>query len=841
MHVSRSIKTIGWLSAFLFVISVLTPNSVHAQQQGGVGTPGAMQQDRPETYSILGVTVVGTDDRTANFVKATADLTEGGEITIPGPQVSEAIKSLHETGLFSDIKIVKSEVVGDGVYLEIQVTEQPRLDSYEFKGLSRSERRDLRDKLPLTTGFAVTEASKNQARRTIERYFADKGHRDISVEIDEEMIDEERNRVKLVFDVQTGQRIQIGRIEFEDNDNFSDRRLRRALGDLKQDTWWRLTRQYFTEEEFEEAKGNLIAFYGENGYLDARVMDDSVYVYERRKGRNAVAVNIKIDEGNQYTVGDIEWEGNTVYTDEQLTQALGLESGEVMNMTKFQRNLYQNEEETDVFSMYHNVGYLNLDLRDNIRVVGDNEVDLEFDIVEDEIFTIRRVDFQGNTKTHDDVVRRTLRNVPGRDYSRSAIMRSVRELSQLGYFVPENIEPDMDPDLDEKTVDILYNLDESQSTDNFELSGGYGGSGLGVILSARINFNNFSVQNMMDTSTWNPLPSGDGQRVSVGAQVTGRGYQSYNFSFQEPWFRGRPNSLGFSTSYSLFRGGGGVFGQPGGMQQQQMARGQGRQEQLSASVNYGRRLTWPDDHFQRVSRLQYQYFDVAGFEEIFGGQANILSYKETVERNSLNNPIAPSSGSKVELSAEVAPPLPGFSQFYKTEFKFQQHNTVIERLVSSFGMEYGYMGWFGDQNQSQFQRYYLGGTEMQHRQTFTRDNIELRGYPGGFEGTISPIDQGQQIGGTVYNKIFTELSYPAVNSEQIRLIPYVFAEGGNAFDGFGNFQPFDMKRSAGVGARVFMPILGLIDISYGYRFDSIPGTNVEAGQWEFLFNIGSPF
>lgn len=833
----RSIKTIGWLAALLSIF-LITPYTVQSQQPGAM-SPGAMQ-DGPETYSILGVTVVGTDDRTANFVKATADLTEGGQVTIPGQQISDAIKSLYETGLFSDIKIVKSEVVGDGVYLEIQVTEQPRLDSYEFEGVSRSDRRDLRDKLPLTTGFAVTEASKNQARRTIERFYADKGHRDVSVDISEELVDEERNRVKLVFNVETGQRIQIGRIEFEGNDNFSDRQLKRSLGDLKQDTWWRLTRQLFTEEEFQEAKENLIAYYGENGYLDARVLDDSVYVYERRRGRNAVGIKMEVEEGNQYTVRNIDWEGNTVYTDEQLTQALGLESGDVMNMTQLQRNLYQNQDETDVFSMYHNVGYLNLDLRDNIRVVGENQVDLEFDIVEDEIFTIRRVDFYGNTKTHDDVVRRSLRNVPGRDYSRSAIMRSVRELSQLGYFVPENIEPDLDPDLEDKTVDIRYDLDESQSTDNFELSGGYGGSGLGVILSARINFNNFSVQNMMDTSTWNPLPSGDGQRVSIGAQVTGRGYQSYNFSFQEPWFRGRPNSLGFSTSYSLFRGGGGVFGQPGGFRQQAAQR-QGRQEQLSASVNYGRRLTWPDDHFQRTSRLQYQYFDVEGFQEIFGGQDNILSYKETIQRNSLNNPIAPTSGSRIELSGEVAPPLPGFSQFYKTEFKFQQHNTIIERLVSSFGMEYGYMGWFSDENRSQFQRYYLGGTEMQHRQTFTRDNVELRGYPGGFEGTISPVVDGQQVGGTVYNKMFAELSYPAVNSEQIRLIPYLFAEGGNAFDGFGNFQPFDMKRSAGIGARVFMPILGLIDISYGYRFDGIPGTNVQAGQWEFLFNIGSPF
>lgn len=841
MQVIRRENFISGLVAILLLFIIGSGVAV-AQQTGGVspaiGNPG----DRPETYTIRGVTVVGVDDRTANFVISTAELNEGEQVTIPGEEIPEAIRRLHNTGLFSDVKISKSEVDGSDVFLEIQVEEQPRLDSYRIEGVSRSQRNDLEDKMPLTTGFAVTEASKTQSRRTIERYFEERGYRDTSVEISEEITDEERNRVRVTFNVDRGQRIQIGRIEFEGNENFSDRELRGALGEINQNAWWRVTRQLFSEDDFEESKQNLLAYFGEHGHIDARVLDDSVYVYERRRGRDAIGIKIEVEEGDQYTINDIEWEGNTVYTDEQLTQALGFEQGDVLNMTQFQQNLYQNRDETDVFSMYHNVGYLFFDIEDNIRVVDDGLVDLEFDIVEDEVATVQRVDFTGNTKTHDDVVRRTLRNIPGHNYSRSAIMRSIRELSQLGYFVPENIEPDLDPDREEKTVNITYNLDESQSTDNFELSGGYGGSGLGVILSARVNFNNFSAQNMLDTSTWNPLPSGDGQRVSIGAQMTGRGFQSYNFSFQEPWFRGRPNSLGFSTSYSLFQGGGGVLGRPGGVAAQQPGVRDGRQEMFSASVNFGRRLSWPDDFFQRTSRLQYQFFDVEGFSDLLGGQDNILSYKETIQRNSLDNPITPSRGSRISISGEVAPPLPGFSQFYKTEFKLQQHSPLIERLVGSFGMEYGYMGWFGEGNRSQFQRYYVGGTQMQHRQTFTRDNVDLRGYPGGFGGTISPIEDGEAIGGTVYNKMFAELSYPAIQSEQIQLVPYLFAEGGNAFDGFDNFQPFDMKRSAGIGARVFMPILGLIDISYGYRFDSLPHSpEVGAGQWEFLFNIGSPF
>ena len=266
------------------------------------------------------------------------------------------------------------------------------------------------------------------------------------------------------------------------------------------------------------------------------------------------------------------------------------------------------------------------------------------------------------------------------------------------------------------------------------------------------------------------------------------------------------------------------------------------QEMFAAGVSYGRRLSWPDDYFQQITRLQYQFYDVQGYTQIQGGQSNILSIRETIERNSLDNPISPNTGSRFTLSAEVAPPIPGFDQFYKTEFRFQQHNPVFGKLISSFGMEHGYMGFFGTDRRSQFERYYLGGTQMQQRETFTRDNIDMRGYPGGFQGSISPIVDGEEVGGTVYGKYFAELRYPLISSDQVQLIPYVFAEAGNAYEGFRRFDPFDVKRTAGIGTRIFMPILGLIDLSYGYRFDGLEGNpNVNSGEWQFLFNIGAPF
>ncbi|MEX0927764.1 MAG: outer membrane protein assembly factor BamA, partial [Balneolales bacterium] len=674
---------------------------------------------------------------------------------------------------------------------------------------------------------------KTQAVKTIKRYYEEKGYRNTEVEIISSEPDPVSNRISLEFSVERGDRLQISEIRFEDNESFSSRKLRGSLEEIKKNTWWRfLTRQTYNDEDYETAKTNLENFYRKNGHRDMRIIEDSVYVTDNG---DALGVFMKVSEGPLYHVRNVNWEGNTVYSDEMLSQALGMGKGDVFNEELFQQNLQMNQDEDDVTSLYHNVGYLFFNVQEQIDVAPGDSLDLTFNIVEDEVARINEVSFSGNVKTNDDVVRRELRNLPGATYSRSAIMRTIRELSQLGYFNPEGIQPDLIPDYESKTVDVTYMLDESQSTDNFEFSGGYGGRQFGLILSARVNFNNFSAQNMFDGSSWSPLPSGDGQKLSLGMQVTGRGYQNYDFSFQEPWFLGRPNSFGVNTSYSIFRGG---FNQYGGQSQASGA----KQEMLSAGVSYGRRLSWPDNFFSQSTRLQYQYFDVQGFEQYFGGQASVISVTETLERNSLDNPISPNSGSRFSLSAEIAPPIPGLSQFHKTELKFQQHNPVAGKLVSSFGFEHGYMGWFGSGSRSQFQRYYLGGTQLQQRQSFTQDNIDMRGFPGGPDGSITPIRDGREVGGTVYSKYFTELRYPLVSSDQVQLIPYLFAEGGNAYDGFGRYDPFSIKRTAGIGTRIFMPILGLIDLSYGYRFDGLDGNpNVNAGEWQFLFNIGAPF
>lgn len=779
----------------------------------------------PKLLKLLGVTVTGNQATNEPFIVATTGFQVGEELLIPGPAISTALKRLYRTGLYSDIQILEASRTEEGIYLVIQVREQPRLDSFEVTGVKKSERREIREKIPMLTGFGITESSKAQAENAIRRYYLDKGYRNTTIRTSMEVTDSVLNRAKLHFDIDAGERLQIESINIEGNESESDRTLRKKMKEVKENTWFRLARQLYKKDKYEEAKENLLTYYKSKGYRDIQIVSDSVYV--KKFGRkDGIQIDLTLIEGPQYFVRNINWDGNTIYTDERLTESLGFQSGDVFNETLFEENLKLNKDYTDINSLYNDIGYLFFRLEPDIAVVAADSVDLNFFIIEDEIATIEKVDFKGNTRTHDNVIRRELRTYPGEIYSRQAIIRSIRQLQTLTYFVPEKIEPVLDDDYENKKVNILYNLEESTGTDNFELSGGFGGQGIGMILSARVNFNNFSIQNAFNKESYEILPTGDGQKLSVGIQVTGRGYQNYDIAFTEPWFNGLPTSVGFSTSYSLY------------------STSTFRYELFSSSISVGRRLTWPDDYFQQSNALILQKYNVDDSDgSVFGTSGNtfILSLRSTLERNSLDNPISPNSGSKFSLQGEVAPPLFNFSQYYKMKVKYQYHIPIVSKLVMSYGVEWGHLGWFGDKSRSQFQRFYMGGTPLQQRQSFTNDNIDLRGFPGGQGGSITPYENGQPVGGRIYNKYSTELRYPLVSTAQLQLIPYVFAEAGNVYRSFNSYDPFNVKRATGIGTRIFLPILGLVDLSYGYRFDGIPGSSIAPRKWEFLFNIGAPF
>lgn len=792
-------------------------------------------QVTPQQYEILSVEVTGLTTTREDFVINTSGLEVGTTITIPGSDIGDAINRLNRTGLFSNIQIIDKGRTTTGINLEIKVQEQPKLESFEIRGVKKSQRNDLKERITLLPGFAVTDASTGQAVNTIQRYYKENGFWFTDVSVTTSKTDTVRNRVTVYFDVDPGEKLEIKDITFEGNKSFNDRTLRKQLDAIKEDVWWKFfSKKLFKDEEFETAKENLKSFYGENGFLDFRITGDSVYTFPYTQRRlffltndaTGIKVNINVEEGPQYKVREINWDGNTVYTDEQLTQALGFEKGEVFNLKKFNENTESAQNPNSISSLYQNVGYLFFNYQEELDVVNQDSIDITMNIYEDKIATVEAVEFSGNTKTHDDVVRRSLRTVPGQKYSRQNVIRTIRELGQLGYFRPEAITPNLQPDREDYTVDISYELDESQSTDNFEFSGGFGGRGIGIILSARLNFNNFSLGRAVRGEGWNPIPSGDGQKLSLGVQVTGSGYQSYNLGFQEPWLSGKPISFGTNLSYDLIK----------------FRNSNARNELFSSSVSLGRRLKWPDDYFSQRTILSYQLYDVVGGASFLAeGTSSILSIKEVIERNSTDNPISPTTGSKFQISGEIAPPLPGFSQFYKIKTMYQNHTTLVGKLVLTNGIEYGYLGYLGSSQRSNFQRFILGGTQLQQRQSFLDDNIDLRGFPGGNTGSISPLRDGEQVGGRLYSKYTMELRYPAISEEQVQVIPYTFFDAGNAYLDFQDFAPFEVKRSVGFGARVFLPILGLVDLSYGYRLDGIPGTNVRAGEWEFLFNIGAPF
>ena len=782
----------------------------------------------PQKYTILGIDVVGAQTTNEDFIPSTSGLEEGMEITIPGEEISDAIKRLYRTGLYEDVEIRQTQQMGSGIFLEIIVLEQPRLNKFEIEGGKKSQRKDLREEINLLKGFAVTQAGKDQARKTINNYYKKKGYWETDVEIYRSKFDTSANKVNLTIQVEPGERYEVQRINISGNENFKDKQVEKLLKPLKRDKWYKfIAKQEFIKEDFQEGKQKVVDFYRENGHRDFRIISDSVYLFDRGSGKKGVTVDLELYEGPQYKVRNVNWEGNTVYTDEQLTASLGFTKGEVFNEKKFEENLRFNQDNSDVTSLYQNIGYLFFQVQPDIKNVGRDSLDLNFFIFEDEVATINQVSFDGNTKTHDDVVRRSIRTIPGNKFSRQLVIRTIRELGQLGYFIPEEITPDLNPNPNNKTVDIKYNLNESASTDNFEFSGGFGGQGVGVILSARLNFTNFSIQNVFNGSSWSPLPSGDGQRLSLGVQLTGRGFQSYSFSFQEPWFRGKPNSLGLAFSYSTLN----------------LRRSDITNNQLQANISLGKRLKWPDDFFTLRTILGFQKSEATGSQIFFTGQNTILTITEQLERNSLDNPISPTSGSKLILSAELGTPIAKFDQFYKLKTTYQNHVPIIGKLVGSTSIEYGYIGFLGQDNRNNFNRFFLGGTAIQQRQAFINDNIDLRGFPGGTgRGAISPIRNNQAVGGRVFAKYTAELRYPLINSEQLRMIPYVFYDAGNAFLNLERFDPFNMKRAVGPGVRLFLPILGMIDISLGRRLDSLaPGSGVDSGEFEFLFNIGAPF
>jgi len=792
----------------------------------------------PSTYIIGGISVSGDVFIEKNIIISLGGLTRNEKITIPGDDISKAITNLWKQDLFSNVKILVDSVNGNKVYLRYDIKTRPRLSKYKFTGAGNNEKK-IKDEVKLSSNDIVTEQLKKSAVQSIKDFYTGKGYVNALITVKEIPDTSKTNKVILDFIIHQGNRIRINKIFFTDISAFSAKKLKSQLKKTKEYQQYNIFRSSkFQPEDYEDDKTKLLAFYHTHGYKDARILSDSTYPVPN----DMINIVIHIHEGHKYYFRHVSWAGNTKYASVDLNKILNIKKGQVYNPELLEKGLYINEAGLDVTSLYMDDGYLFFSLTPVETAVDHDSVDIEIRIFEGPQATINRVTVIGNTKTHDHVILRELRTKPGQKFSRSDIIRSQRELAQMGYFDAEKMNVTPKPNAKDGTVDLEYTVVEKPS-DQIELSGGYGAGYLVGTLG--LSLNNISIKNLFENNWTGGYPSGDGQKISVRAQANGPQLQSYNLSFTDPWFGGhRPNSFTFSLFYSVQNFSGQELQSPG------------------ASIGIGKRLKWPDDYFTLYHSVAYQYYIFNNYPLINNfttGYANNFSFKHVLSRNSVDNPIYPSSGSVFNFSLQWTPPWSMFSnknyatlsdqdrykllEYHKWKFSGQQYLSLdrAHKLVLQSSAEFGVIGLYNRAiGLTPFERFYIGGDGLSGFYLDGRDIIRLRGYAAStsvtpeitnLNGTI--IDQGA----TIYDKFTFELRYPFTKSESATIWAEVFAEGGNGWLGFSSFNPFQLKRSVGGGIRVFLPMFGLLGVDYGYGFDTDISTgNISGGH--FAFYIG---
>ena len=800
----------------------------------------------PKEYVIGGTTLSGAQYLDKEVIIILSKLTVGETIMLPGEATSNAIKNLWDQGLFDDIKLNVSRLTADSVFFDIEVVERPRLSSFEFIGVSKSQKSDILEKLSDKAGKSIINDNLyNTTRSAVTKYLYEKGFFYTTVDFKTKADPSEKNSEVLQVIIDKGRRVKVQEINFTGNKDFKDATLKKYLKKTKQRAFYKVFGSgKFNKEKYEEDKTNLVAKMHGKGYRDAVILNDSVYKY------NDKTVGIKIDlyEGPKYYFGDISWVGNAKYNTEFLERVFGIEKGEVFSEEKLEKKLRGSANGDDVSSIYLNDGYLTFNVEPVQKKIHNDTVDLEMRIYEGPKYTVNKVSVVGNTITNDRVVLREIRTKPGDFFSKDALIRSVREIGQLGNFEESKTNPVPKPNPSDGTVDIVYNVEEKPS-DQIELSGGFGGGR--VIGTLGLTFNNFSLKNIFKGEAYRPLPKGDGQKLSLRGQTNGKYYQSYSFSFSEPWFGGKkPVSFGLSAFTSL-QSNGASKSNPDyyGIRLNGM------------SVSLGRKLKWPDNWFSLVHSLnlnQYILNNYPGY--LFNtGESYNFNITQELARDSRNHNIFPTGGSYLRFTVQATPPYSllnkvnyatasdkqryKFTEYHKWKAESQWFISVgklfSKDLVFKGQAQFGFLGSYNSAvGQSAFERFKLGGDGMQGFDFLQGSEIiAMRGYsnnsviPVGANPTIA-----QSSGSPIFSKYVMELRYPIINSQQATAFLTVFAEAGNTWDKFRDFNPFNVRRSAGVGAKIFLPIFGLLGIDYGYGFDNIPGIK-DANKGQFHFSI----
>ncbi|MFI3317951.1 MAG: outer membrane protein assembly factor BamA [Rikenellaceae bacterium] len=795
----------------------------------------------PKRYRVRDIHVHGAPSMDHEILISSAGLIKGDTIFLPSDFVSSVISRLWAQKRYSDVRM-GAVIDGDDVELDIYLQERPRVASWNFTGISNSKVTDLKDNLKLRANGELSDYVLDKATRHIKAYFEEKGFRNADVKVRVEDDSLRVNMVNVSFDIDQKQRVKIQEIVFEGNEAFEDKRLRAALKQTHQRNINFFQSKRFEAEKFEEDKLTLLDFYNSKGYRNAHIVSDSIYdISENRLG-----VKITVSEGNQYFIRDVKWVGNSVYETKQLEDLFGVRKGDTYDKKAINKRLGMgkdaNPDDMSILSLYQNNGYLMSQIDPAEIIIGADSIDLELKIFEGNQFTINEVTISGNSRVDDEVIRRELYTRPGELYNRALLMQTIRTLGNMGHFNAESIMPDIQP-VSNETVNIGWPLEE-QASDQFNISGGWG-SGT-FVGSVGITLTNLSAKNLFNKGAWRPYPMGQNQKLAISAQTNGTYYKAFSLSFTDPWLGGKkPNSFTLGAHYSDQNDAYYVFGETS-----QYFRTMG------ISAGLGKRLTWPDPYFSIYFEVGYERYMLNDWDSFImtDGAANLLSVKAVLNRNSVDQQLYPRRGSDFTLSLQVTPPysmwdgvdysdttLSDEERYKYIEFhKWTLSNTWYQGFLKNSNLvlmaraEMGFLGSFDKNKVSPFERFDLGGDGMSGYSYYGIDIVSLRGYD---DGVLNPVGSDYSV---AYNKYTVELRYPIMMNQSAQIYALTFMEAGNGFDSWRDFRPFNVKRSAGAGIRLYLPVVGMIGFDWGYGFDPASGES-EASKGQFHFVMGQTF
>ncbi len=840
----------------------------------------------PKVYEIAGVSVDGAPNYEDNIILGYAGLKVGDRIAIPGDEVTNVVKRLMRQGLFAQAQFVVDKVVGNKAWVTLKLRTQPRISKVNYNGMKKGEREDIQERLQLMKGNQITQNIINRAEAIVKKYYEDKGFGNAEVNI---LLHEDlsaRNEMIVDINVDKHDKVKVHKIYIDGNEVMSDRTIQRTMKKTneKNNLLNLFKQKKFVESDYQDDLNRILEKYNEKGYRDAKIVSDSVVPYDDR----LVDVYITLDEGKRYYIKDINWVGNTLYSSEYLDAYLGMNPGDVYNQKLLNKRLQ--EDEDAVANIYMNNGYLFYDLVPVEREISGDSISLEMRMVEGPQARINNVVINGNDRLYEKVIRRELRVRPGDLFSKSDLIRSVTEIAQTGHFNPETMDPKVEPNAENGTVDIVLNL-ESKANDQIEFSMGWGQTG--VIGKLALKFTNFSIKNLFHPSTYRGIiPQGEGQTFTVSAQTNARYYQAYSVSFLDPWFGGkRPNSLSVSAYYSRQTGvnssyynstwanalnsygygyGGYYPGYAGNYNDYYQNSYQASYDpnkvlqMVGINVGFGKRLNWPDDWFTLTAELGYNWYYLKNWDYLYymnNGTSNALVLGLTLARRSIDNPLFTRRGSDFSLSVQMTPPASLFSgrkdwkklseentveskkelyrwiEYWKIKFKARTYTSLLNPETTQWTpvlmtrADVGLLGSYNKYLKSPFETFYVGGDGMSGSYTYATETIALRGYDN---GQFTPW--GSE--GYAYTRIGAELHFPLMLQASTTIYALTFVEGGNAWTSVKKFNPFEMKRSAGVGVRIFLPMVGMMGIDWAYGFDKVFGTK---GGSHFHFILGQEF